>query len=91
MKRDPRMSFGFPPRLMKAPAAAYYLGISLSKFYAMAIPSKQHNGNTLWDIRDLDEYADELTYKESNACKTRPEVAEPDIDVDAVFGVVRRS
>ena len=83
------MSFTFPPRLMKATAAAYYLGVSPTKFYAMAIPSKKHNGNTLWDIRDLDQYADEITYKESNACKTMPEVTEP--DVDELFGVVRKS
>lgn len=83
------MSFTFPPRLMKAPAAAYYLGVSPTKFYAMAIPSKQHNGNTLWDIRDLDQYADELAYKESYACKTSHEAAVP--DVDALFGVVRKS
>lgn len=57
------MSFHFPPRLMQAKAAAHYLGISPSKFRGLDLPCKIDGGNALYDIADLDAYADNLPYK----------------------------
>lgn len=56
------MSFFFPPRLMQAKAAAHYLGVSASKLRALGIPTKMCGANRLYDIHDLDAYADSLSY-----------------------------
>lgn len=56
------MTITFAPRLMKAAAAAEYLGVSATKFRSMGIPYKRDGGNVLWDLRDLDAYADALPY-----------------------------
>jgi hypothetical protein len=56
------MSFQFPPRLMQAKAAAYYLGVSTSKFRGLDLPCRIDGGNKLYDIADLDAYADNLPY-----------------------------
>lgn len=56
------MTFQFPPRLMQAKAAAHYLGMSTSKIRTLGIPVKKCGANRLYDIRDLDEYADRLAY-----------------------------
>ncbi len=57
------MSYQFPPRLMQAKAAAHYLGMSPSKFYGLDLPCRIDGGNVLYDIADLDAYADKLPYK----------------------------
>lgn len=56
------MTFQFPPRLMQAKAAAHYLGVSTSKLRTLDIPVKVSGANRLYDIRDLDAYADSLSY-----------------------------
>lgn len=53
-------NFAFAPRLMPAPAAAHYLGISASKLRGLSIPRRISQGNRLYDIRDLDNWADNL-------------------------------
>lgn len=55
----------FTPRLMQAPAAAYYIGVSVTKFRELVragtLPDGiKQGGNVLWDVRDLDSYADGL-------------------------------
>jgi hypothetical protein len=57
------MSYQFPPRLMKAKAAAHYLGYSESKLRALALPCKEDGGNVMYDKADLDAYADALPYR----------------------------
>jgi hypothetical protein len=47
---------------MKAPAAAFYLGLSASKLRTLDLPCKREGGNVLYDIRDLDAFADRLPY-----------------------------
>jgi hypothetical protein len=47
---------------MQAKAAAHYLGVSASKVRTLGIPVKVSGANRLYDIRDLDEYADRLPY-----------------------------
>lgn len=57
------MSYQFPPRLMKTKAAAHYLGISESKLRGLNLRPRRDGGNVLYDIRDLDDYADALPYE----------------------------
>lgn len=65
----------FAPRLMPAPAAAEYLGISESKLRTLGLPRKQLDGKRLYERSDLDDYADRLPYEgdltpstDSNTC-----------------------
>lgn len=59
-----RHTITFTPRLMQGPAAAQYLGMSVTKLAGLGIPAKQDGGNVLYDVRDLDAYADDLPYKD---------------------------
>ncbi len=58
------MAFQFPPRLMQIDAAAHYLGVSASKLRGLPVHCKIDGRNKLYDIRDLDAYADRLSYEE---------------------------
>lgn len=51
------------PRLLKAADAAVYLGISPTKLRDLDLPRRVMGGNRLYDIRDLDAYADSLPYE----------------------------
>jgi len=48
---------------MQIGGAAHYLGMSKSKLRDLKIPAKRDGANVLYDIRDLDRYADNLPYK----------------------------
>lgn len=50
------------PRLLSAPRAAAYLGVSATTLRGLPIPRRQLGGRRLYDIRDLDAYADDLPY-----------------------------
>jgi hypothetical protein len=52
---------------MKTAAAAHYLGLSASKLRTLDLPCKREGGNVLYDIRDLDAFADRLPYEESES------------------------
>jgi predicted DNA-binding transcriptional regulator AlpA len=61
-------ALAYPPRLMKRPEAARYIGVSESTFDRLVEdgdvpPGKPQRGCVTWDIRDLDAYADRLPYK----------------------------
>ncbi|TCP20693.1 helix-turn-helix transcriptional regulator [Rhodovulum adriaticum] len=77
-------SFAFAPRLLKAPAAAHYLGISESKLLTTGIPRRVSEGNKLFDIRDLDAWADELPYEGAANCRAN---STNSAEVDSLFGV----
>ena len=62
-----RHTITFTPRLMQAPAASQYLGMSATKLAGLNLPAKEDGGNVLYDVRDLDAYADGLPYKGGNA------------------------
>lgn len=51
------------PRLMPAPVAAAYLGISETKLRSLAIPRKALDGKRVYEKADLDDYADRLPYE----------------------------
>lgn len=51
---------GFVPRLLPAPAAALYLGISESKLRSLNIPRRMLDGKRLYDRLELDAYASGL-------------------------------
>ena len=62
------------PRLMPAPVAAAYLGISETKLRGLGIPRKALDGKRVYEKADLDDYADRLPYEgESggNSCDER--------------------
>ena len=70
-----RHQISFAPRLLPAPQAAAYLGISQSKLLTLPIRRKVDGGNRLFDRFDLDAYADALPY----------EATEKENSCDAVF------
>ncbi|WP_195819780.1 helix-turn-helix domain-containing protein [Roseobacter sp. MH60115] len=53
----------FPPRLLPAPQAAHYLGVSESKLRALAIPRRELDSKRVYDRNDLDAFADDLPYE----------------------------
>ena len=53
---------------MPATAAAHYLGISPSKLRQLEIPRRISGGNRLYDIRDLDLWADNLPLEGEQEC-----------------------
>ncbi|MBV7380579.1 helix-turn-helix domain-containing protein [Maritimibacter dapengensis] len=77
-------NFSFAPRLMQASAASHYLGMSESKLLELArqghFGRKECGGNRLFDIRDLDAFADSLKYEGEEKWRTT-EAA------DAAFGI----
>lgn len=50
----------FAPRLLPAPEAAHYLGISQSMLRGLNIPRRQLGAKRLYDRFDLDEFASSL-------------------------------
>ncbi|APE43390.1 DNA-binding protein [Sulfitobacter alexandrii] len=53
-------ALSFIPRLMPAPQAAHYLGVSESKLRCLKLPRKVLDGKRLYDRIELDAYADNL-------------------------------
>lgn len=58
-----RSTSAITPRLMPAPLAASYLGISETKLRSLAIPRKALDGKRVYEKADLDDYADRLPYE----------------------------
>ena len=56
----------FTPRLMPAPAAAHYLGVSVSTLRQLPLPRKERGRQRLYDRHDLDAWADNLPYEGQN-------------------------
>lgn len=54
----------FPPRLMPAPQAAHYLGVSPSTLRQLPIRRRALGAKRVYDKADLDAYADALPYDE---------------------------
>lgn len=65
------------PRLMPAPVAAAYLGVSETTLRGLPIARKALGGKRLYERADLDAYADSLAYidpvtiEEDTACADR--------------------
>ena len=55
-----RPVLAFVPRLLPAPQAAAYLGVSETKLRDLNIPRKMLDGKRLYDRLTLDAYADDL-------------------------------
>lgn len=55
-----RPSIAFPPRLLPAPQAAAYIGVSESKLRTLKIPRRVLDGKRLYDRLALDAFADDL-------------------------------
>jgi hypothetical protein len=73
-------NFAFAPRLMQEPAAAHYIGVSPSKLRSLGIRRKTSDANRLYDIRDLDAWADALEYEGTHECHETQ-------DADRAFGI----
>lgn len=54
------ITLDFTPRLMPAPQAAHYLGISVGTLRSLQIPRKILGAKRLYDRYDLDRFASEL-------------------------------
>lgn len=54
------LSLQFTPRLLPAPQAAHYIGVSEAKLRELDIPRKVLGAKRLYDRIDLDAYADSL-------------------------------
>ncbi|OWU80457.1 hypothetical protein ATO1_08920 [Phaeobacter sp. 22II1-1F12B] len=76
------MLHDFPPRLMPAPLAARYIGVSESTLRKLDLPRKELGGKRVYDKADLDAYADSLPYEGSDTSKGTDEC-------DDIFRVVR--
>lgn len=50
----------FAPRLLPAPEAAHYLGVSETKLRGLGLPRRILDGKRLYDRHTLDEYASGL-------------------------------
>lgn len=57
------LALDFTPRLLPAPQAAHYIGVSPSKLASLPIPRRELGGKRLYDKRDLDAFADSLPYE----------------------------
>lgn len=73
------VTLDFAPRLMPAPQAAHYIGVSTSKLATLPIPRKVLDGKRLYDRIDLDAYADSLSPAGDEAQKCD--------QIDQLFGV----
>lgn len=58
-----RVAITYRPRLLSVSEAATYLGLSATTLRGLPIPRRVHNSRRLYDIRDLDAYADTLPYE----------------------------
>jgi len=83
-KPSARAAIAFRPRLMRKSEAAAYLGISPSRLVTLDIPHKQDGRCRLYEVADLDAYADAIPY----ADRQDQERAEAE-QCDALFGVNR--
>ena len=52
----------FPPRLMPAPLAARYIGVSETTLRGLGLPRRVLGGRRFYDKADLDAFADGLAY-----------------------------
>ncbi len=60
MTHAARHDYAFAPRLLPAPEAAHYLGISESMLRGLGLPRKCLGAKRLYDRLDLDRYASSL-------------------------------
>lgn len=56
------VTLDFTPRLMPAPQAAHYIGVSVSKLLTLNLPRRKLGGKFVYDRGDLERYADSLPY-----------------------------
>lgn len=77
------MIHDFPPRLMSAPSAARYIGVSESTLSKLDIRRKELRAKRMYDKADLDAYVDSLPYEgaidDDEAIQS----------CDSVFGIVK--
>ncbi len=62
-----RPSVAFIPRLLPAPEAAHYLGISESMLRTLGLPRRVLGAKRLYDVIDLDAYASSLPVEGESA------------------------
>lgn len=70
------LSRAFAPRLMPAPVAAHYLGVSESTLRALGLPRRTLGAKRVYDKADLDAFADGLPYEGDsggNSCDRKGE------------------
>ena len=71
---DAPARYGWPPRLLRARAAAYYLGMSETAFRdRVAVPPVRIGGIVAWRREDLDAWVDQ----QAGGAPASPEPANP--------------
>jgi hypothetical protein len=60
MNRGLPRPYAYPPRRLRAPEAARYVGLSETAFLGLALPSVRIGGTVGWLIEDLDAFLDGL-------------------------------
>lgn len=75
-----RAGITFLPRLLPAPEAAAYLGISPTMLRGLDIPRRMLGGKRVFDRLDLDAFASGLPYEGAQENQDRDEC-------DAAFGI----
>lgn len=66
------LAASYPPRLLPAPAAARYLGVSETKLRELGLARRILHGKRLYHIADLDAFADSLPIEgeeEGSTCR----------------------
>ena len=56
-------SHNYPPMLLQAGSAAFYLGVSKSTLLKLNIRRRELGSKRLYDRRDLEAYVDDLLYE----------------------------
>ena len=64
------LTYDFTPRLLPAPQAAHYIGVSVSTLRKLPIRRRQLDGKRVYDRLDLDAYASSLTYESGEGGNT---------------------
>jgi hypothetical protein len=60
MTRHTPISLAFPPRLLAAPEAAQYIGVSVTTLRGLGLPRRILGGKRLYDRIELDAFASSL-------------------------------
>ncbi|KIX18492.1 hypothetical protein SY26_09500 [Paracoccus sp. 228] len=80
----PRVDLTYPPRLLSAPQAARYIGISETTLRTLGLPRRILGTRRLYDRYDLDAFADGLEVEDSAVDQLQRDQAE----CDRLFGIV---
>lgn len=77
-----KIDISFQPRLMSAPEAARYLGLSETSLRGLGLPRRELGRRRLYDRYDLEAFANSLSYD----AETLDTAGEDQDECDRLFG-----